>query len=165
MSIADLIEQATSQHRDAVLMMQMRVDGEPVGQPRHRVGRRRAYIRDDHPIHAYRQMVSLHARRQWGRREPIAQSVALSVLFVSPLARTRARKRDAVPRRWRARTPDLDNLVKGVKDAINGIVWQDDAQVALTKAAKITGAQGETPHTLIVVYLIDDYTAPEEPTE
>jgi len=28
-----------------------------------------------------------------------------------------------------ATRPDLDNLIKGIKDALNGIMWQDDSQV------------------------------------
>lgn len=31
--------------------------------------------------------------------------------------------------RWPDRRPDLDNLVKSVKDALNGIVWTDDARI------------------------------------
>ena len=33
--------------------------------------------------------------------------------------------------------PDLDNLIKAVKDALNGIVWHDDSQVFLVTAEKI----------------------------
>lgn len=32
--------------------------------------------------------------------------------------------------------PDLDNQIKAVKDALNGIIWQDDAQVAYIIAEK-----------------------------
>ena len=32
--------------------------------------------------------------------------------------------------------PDLDNLVKAAKDALNGIVWLDDAQVVSIEAEK-----------------------------
>jgi Holliday junction resolvase RusA-like endonuclease len=33
--------------------------------------------------------------------------------------------------------PDLDNLIKGTKDAMKGIVWRDDSQVVNLEAAKI----------------------------
>jgi Holliday junction resolvase RusA-like endonuclease len=32
--------------------------------------------------------------------------------------------------------PDLDNLVKAVKDSLKGILWYDDSQVYYTEAAK-----------------------------
>lgn len=43
--------------------------------------------------------------------------------------------------------PDLDNLVKFVKDCLNGIAWHDDSQVIYIEAAKFyddgTGARSE----------------------
>ena len=32
--------------------------------------------------------------------------------------------------------PDLDNLIKGVLDALNGVLWDDDAQIASLDADK-----------------------------
>ena len=37
--------------------------------------------------------------------------------------------------------PDLDKLIRCVKDALTGIVWKDDAQVATVKAVKMYGEQ------------------------
>lgn len=37
--------------------------------------------------------------------------------------------------------PDLDNLEKAVLDALNGVVWLDDAQVVNKYAAKVYGAR------------------------
>lgn len=36
-------------------------------------------------------------------------------------------------------TPDLDNLLKSTFDALNNIVWVDDAQIIKTNAEKIYG--------------------------
>lgn len=44
-----------------------------------------------------------------------------------------------------AQRPDLDNLVKQL-DALNGIVWGDDAQIASLTARKVWSA---TPQTII----------------
>ncbi len=38
--------------------------------------------------------------------------------------------------------PDVDNLVKAVKDALKGIAWIDDAQVAELTALKVWGHPG-----------------------
>lgn len=38
---------------------------------------------------------------------------------------------------WRPKRPDLDNLAKLVKDALNGVLWVDDAQIVKLDASKI----------------------------
>jgi Holliday junction resolvase RusA-like endonuclease len=45
--------------------------------------------------------------------------------------------------------PDLDNMVKAIKDACNGIVWHDDAQVVDERVSKYYA--DTAPHTVIVV--------------
>lgn len=37
---------------------------------------------------------------------------------------------------WHTSRPDSDNLLKGVKDALNGIAYIDDAQVCYVSAKK-----------------------------
>lgn len=37
--------------------------------------------------------------------------------------------------------PDADNVLKGIKDACNGILWKDDAQVVLLTVRKLYAAQ------------------------
>ncbi len=32
--------------------------------------------------------------------------------------------------------PDLDNLIKAVKDAMNGVIWADDSQINICTAVK-----------------------------
>jgi len=39
-------------------------------------------------------------------------------------------------RRFHTIRPDLDNLVKAVKDSLNGVVWKDDAQVCSLHTSK-----------------------------
>ena len=43
--------------------------------------------------------------------------------------------------------PDLDNLVKLVKDALNGLAWHDDSQIVSLSANKLWTT--ETPRTLV----------------
>ena len=45
---------------------------------------------------------------------------------------------------WYTGKPELDNLVKLVQDAGNGILWHDDAQVVELVASKVYGAKSET---------------------
>jgi Holliday junction resolvase RusA-like endonuclease len=39
--------------------------------------------------------------------------------------------------------PDIDNLTKAILDALNGIVWKDDAQVAQINIQKIWSAKDQ----------------------
>lgn len=53
------------------------------------------------------------------------------------------------------RAVDLDNLVKLVQDALNGVLYADDAQVAELVAARHHGA-GEQARTDVRVYPINE---------
>lgn len=48
----------------------------------------------------------------------------------------------------KATRPDLDNIIKLSKDALNGIVWNDDSQVASVAARKL---YGDTPGLSVTV--------------
>lgn len=37
--------------------------------------------------------------------------------------------------------PDIDNLIKQVADACNGVVWRDDSQVVIASAIKLHGRE------------------------
>jgi Holliday junction resolvase RusA-like endonuclease len=41
--------------------------------------------------------------------------------------------------------PDLDNYVKALKDALNGIVWSDDSRICDLWAEKHYAAEGTRP--------------------
>jgi len=40
---------------------------------------------------------------------------------------------------WATKKPDADNVLKGLKDGCNGIVWKDDAQVICIELWKTYG--------------------------
>ena len=48
--------------------------------------------------------------------------------------------------------PDLDNVIKAIKDALNGLVWRDDAQVTTIKACKF---YSDTPCVVVRVNTMD----------
>ena len=50
-------------------------------------------------------------------------------------------------------TPDLDNLVKVVGDAINKVVYKDDSQVVLMEARKFQDK--ENPRTIVSVWGVE----------
>lgn len=60
--------------------------------------------------------------------------LSVEIVFYFPRPKSQTKKQLACVHH--AKRPDTDNLVKGVFDAINGVVFKDDAQVCLLSAAK-----------------------------
>ena len=50
--------------------------------------------------------------------------------------------------------PDLDNIVKSVKDGLNGLAYDDDAQIISIGARKRWSSDRDTHEGFLVVYLI-----------
>ena len=97
-------------------------------------------------------------RIAWGNatdQPPLAGPVRLTVEFVLP--RTKSRP-DKVPKTlWGTGRvvmpckPDLDNMLKAVKDALNRLAWNDDGQVWQVRATKEYAGTDEQPHATITV--------------
>jgi len=77
--------------------------------------------------------------------------VELEVRFVFEWPRTLRRKRKMKDWTWLTGKPDLDNLVKGIADSLNGLAYKDDAQVVRLVATKMRGHQTRHPSTEITV--------------
>ncbi len=73
----------------------------------------------------------------------------LAVTFYLP--RPKAIKNKTVPH---TKKPDLDKLVRSVKDALSRVAWQDDAVVGEIKAIKAYARPGESPRAEISVMAI-----------
>jgi len=79
-------------------------------------------------------------------RPPIAGAVRLSATFLFAMPKSRCRKKAPRPAEWHTKKPDLDNLLKAVKDAAKGILWVDDSQVCeYATVNKRTERQGAAP--------------------
>ena len=123
------------------------VPGDPVPQPRPRVSTRggfaRAYVPAKHPVHAYRKAVSAAAVDAGARpTETAPMSVIIDLVWsrpVSHMTKTGVRKgAPALPRF------DVDNCAKAVLDALNGVAWADDSQVARLVVEKSYGEEART---------------------
>ena len=74
-------------------------------------------------------------------------SVEITAVYQVPASWTRSRKAASVGRP-KATKPDLDNVVKNVLDALNGVLWVDDAQVAHLRAGKLYGCEARLKVTV-----------------
>lgn len=137
------------------------VPGLPVSQPRqrHRVVSTEGgtsfvqnYTPTKSPVNAFKATVRLLAAQEC---RPLTGPVGVSLLFVFPTPKSLQRK-SGWPCRWKSTKPDLDNLEKAVLDALKGIAWADDAQVALVAKKKVLAAPGQDVGVHVEVFGLDE---------
>lgn len=93
-------------------------------------------------------------RREWqsesrSRIEDGPVTVRLRFYLQTPKSWGKIRKELAEEQEIRPlKVPDIDNLVKTVLDALNGLAWEDDKQICRIAASKYYSA---TPRTEITV--------------
>lgn len=84
-------------------------------------------------------------------RPIITASVEMELTATLPMPKSWPKKRQVAAMAGTerpAKKPDLDNIAKLVWDALNGIVYADDAQVVRLKATKVYGATATTVVTI-----------------
>lgn len=89
---------------------------------------------------AYKQAIAGSAASQSIVGQPTPAPLALKMVFVMPIPESWSKKKrwDALNKAHMTK-PDLDNLIKGCTDALNGVVWQDDKQIVSVEATKVYG--------------------------
>lgn len=93
--------------------------------------------------------IKVMAMQQLGQDfKPLAagehECIELRVVFTFPIRKSETKRRKAWVmaggRIMHNRKPDLtDNLMKGLSDALTGILWADDAKVCLVGSVKVDG--------------------------
>lgn len=75
---------------------------------------------------------------QMGAFPPLegAIEVHLTIKITPPPSWSKAKRVAALGQSWHAVKPDADNVAKAVLDAMNGVVFADDSQVALLRVVK-----------------------------
>jgi len=116
------------------MKVELTVQGEPVAQGRPRFSTRGGFARAYDPAKSrdYKDYVRLAAAQQMGENPPLNGALMLSVRIYRPIPKSFSAKKEALAEAGILRPttkPDIDNYVKGIKDALKGICWQDDNQV------------------------------------
>jgi len=74
--------------------------------------------------------------------------VILKVSFIMPIPKNTPKrdmkKLEDGQAMWHDKRPDLDNLIKFVKDCLNKFLWEDDSQVCHIVAMKVYGLEAAT---------------------
>ena len=103
----------------------------PQPAPRPRVTRNGTY--NDPKYTNYKKAISLIAKSKF--KTPSTSPIFMKIEFFFEIPKSWSKvKKDGA--KWHISRPDMDNLVKGVKDALNGIAYRDDAQVCFLQARK-----------------------------
>lgn len=90
----------------------------------------------------YKAYLKHHAKIQAQGKQFDKQPLEVQIRFRMPVpASWSPKKRSAALGRYHMKKPDADNLVKGVFDSLNKIVWADDNQVAKLSAVKVYGEE------------------------
>ena len=138
--------------------------GHPVAQPRPRAAAVNGKARVYQPSGAakqYKKHIALRARQVFA--EPLSGPVSLELWFCMPRPKARTWKTKPMPREWHTSRPDVDNLMKAVMDALNGVAWQDDSQVCETLAVKCVAAGSDSVGVWIAVTPVGSFCPPGIP--
>lgn len=135
------------------------IPGDPIPQPRARFANGRTYTPDRNGIRTYKDAIGLmaeaKARRAGWARSDAAHAVELELVFARPQShRTKSGElRAGAPEFPGHRSGDLDNLEKGVWDAITdcAAVWDDDAQIVRSSAWKRYAGPGEAARLVVTI--------------
>ena len=83
---------------------------------------------------------------------PIQGRIWLDIAFYFKRPKNQCRRGEPRGAIEMSRRPDLDNCLKMIGDALNGLVWEDDGQISYMKAYKYYHEIGGSPRTEISVY-------------
>ena len=115
----------------------------PIGQPRQEHGARMIagkprsynYVDAHHPVHAFKRFIREACEDVWAG-PPWTGPIGLHVLAIFRRPKRLVWKRRPMPPEWHTAKPDEDNVSKAIKDALTGLAWKDDAQVARSLVEK-----------------------------
>lgn len=89
---------------------------------------------------AYKDAIKAAIALVKGEEEPTAAACGVKIRFIMPIPKSLARK--VKPGDSHIKKPDIDNMIKGLFDGANGLIFKDDNQVVRVEAVKV---YGETP--------------------
>lgn len=137
------------------------IAGEPVAQGRPRFSNRGGFVKAYDPAKSReaKNHVRYCAKEAMEGVEPLDGPLHMRAEFGIMMPKSLARKRTPREREWRTKKPDLDNLLKLVKDSCSGIVYLDDNTIVQVTARKIQCAQGEAPYTRVCFEELEELSA------
>jgi len=135
------------------------VPGEPRGKGRPRFTRRGAHVTTYTPeaTASYENLIKLYAHKAangesgWPAGVPL--TLAVIAVFPVPASWSKRKRLSAYAGMLLPTGPrvDVDNVLKVVCDALNGVLWADDGQVVHATVSRRYIREGEMPRLLVKV--------------
>lgn len=141
-----------------------RVNAEPLPQPRQRFRTAKvggkvipvAFRPKNLPVQSYKDSIR-KAAREVHHGPPLTGPLKVDVVAVFPRLKSMRKKTRPMLREWKSTKPDNDNMEKAVWDALTGLLWHDDSQIADNRFRKFFADGQEIPHLIVIVQpIIDD---------
>lgn len=142
------------------MAIKFEVIGSPVAQGRPRASSYGGKItmHDPKKSKEYKQYVKL-AAAQHAPEQLLDEPLHLIVKVFRPIPKSFSKKKtqEAITGVLRPITkPDTDNYLKGVKDALNGVIWRDDSIIVDTSVSKY---YSDKPRIEVEVYTLEEMGA------
>lgn len=134
-------------------MISFTIPGQPVPKGRPKFARRGAHVVAYTPAKtaSYESLVKMAATVAMAGLVPSAAPILLVIELHLQVPASWSNKRRALALAGEilpTKKPDADNVLKGIKDGCNGIVWRDDSQVVRIGIGKV---YSETPCARVTV--------------
>lgn len=118
------------------------IPGEPVAKGRPRFANGHAFT--PNKTRVYEEIVRLHAMQAMRGKKMLTGPISIRVTAYFPIPKsfTKTKKEQAISGALRhTKKPDWDNVGKIVSDALNGVVYPDDAVIADATVSKRYGVE------------------------
>jgi len=116
------------------------LDGEPIGKGRPRFSRQTGHTYTPEKTARFEERLAWSAQSVMNRAPLFdgALDMCIHAYFSVPVSKPAKWKLDAVKGKIRpTKKPDIDNIVKGVADSLNKVVYVDDTQIVCLTAFKL----------------------------
>lgn len=110
------------------------VEGRPVPKARPRVARGHAYT--PKRTKEYEEIVRIAYKNAGGTKLEGAVFMRIRAVYKAP--------KNSLLYHDRTKKPDLDNIAKAILDGLNGIAYEDDAQISFLQVKKVYGEEDFT---------------------
>jgi Holliday junction resolvase RusA-like endonuclease len=136
-------------------MLKITINSIPVAQPRQRHAMIGGHVRNYTPVKDKVNVFKAACQMTVAELgiELITDPVVVDFLFVMPRPKKFDAKKYDRGRLPHGSKPDRDNLLKSCQDALNGILWHDDALIYSGGLSKFYAAKNELPHVEITVWI------------
>lgn len=122
------------------MIIEFTIPGKPVGQGRPRFSRHGRFVQTyDPPKSRQYKAKAIQYEQTIYSGQPLESDLKVTVraYFEVPKSYTKKRRTACLANVEKpSKKPDIDNIVKGIMDAMNGIIYSDDKQVVRLEAFK-----------------------------